>query len=584
MTSGDSVSLIKENYSLATLVNRYTQLKRKGGKLTACCPFHSEKTPSFYVDDQKGLYHCFGCGKGGDLIAFCQEIEGFGFTEALDFLADLAGVDLPKYRRDGPGREVVESLRAIYQEATQYYHHQLTQNAAAKSYFEKRDIRTNTLGLFKLGYATPQWDGLYLHLKDQFDAKLLDQSGLFKTTKNGKVFDLFRDRVMFPISDAYGHVVAFGGRMISGEDGPKYINSPESPLYVKGKHLYNLQFAKAFFKKIPEVVVVEGYTDAIQVYQSGVGNVIASLGTAFTPEQGKLLKRHVPKVILNFDGDAAGFKAARQSIETLLRLDVDVSVVSLPDKQDPDDFVRQQGIKAYREQLKGARGFFDFLMTYLAEEKDWQNNPRHRSVIAQEMSQTLSCIGDPVVQSHYLKQLSEKLEIAGHVLDQILTQKSTKPERQPPPRVQPPSVNPTKPFNNLEEEFLFHVMHRKDFATALQEEHREMLPKILENLFYDRPWVLDFIYGDDHPELEERLNSVPDELKPHFRALYFNDAYEHEDSQRLEILFPDLLKQMLEKLVKINTQRMRLLPPEKEDQKREIMRRNQVLNRQVIKL
>ena len=584
MSSGDAVSLIKENLSIADLVKRYATLRKKGARLAACCPLHHEKTPSFYVDPTKGLYHCFGCGKGGDVINFCQEIEGFSFVEALDFLADLAGIELPKRGAPGPGRDLIEGLRKINEDACAFYSEQLKHNPKAQEYLREREISDNTVALFRLGYAPPQWDGLHHFLAPKCEPSLLAQSGLIKINQNGKPFDIFRDRIIFPIQDAYGHVVAFGGRLLPGEEGPKYINSPETPLYTKGKHLYNLNFAKAFLKKQPLVVVVEGYLDAIQVYQAGIGNVIASLGTAFTPEQARLIKRHTPAVTLNFDGDAAGFKAARTSIETMLRLDLDIRVMSLPENQDPDDFIRQQGAAAYREAMEGAAGFFDFLATYLSDGVDLAADPRQRSLVAQELCQTLACIEDPIVRGHYLDLVGKRLEISQSVVMQIYAQKGSAggpvaPGKQNKRQQRRPA--PGGPIlNRLEQNFLYHVMHQDDFNQCLREEHREVLPRVLGQVFLNRPWVLEFVNAVPSPDFEDRLAAVPDEFRPLLRAIYFEEAFQEEGADRLEQLFPDLLRQMIDRLVHLNKQRMRLLGPGDEEKMRDHMRRNSQLMKQ----
>ena len=228
--------------------------------------------------------------------------------------------------------------------------------------------------MFRLGYAMPQWDGLYSFLKKDYADEDLIKLGLVKKSQDGRVYDLFRDRVIFPITDAYGHPLGFGGRRL-GEEGPKYINSPETPVYSKGKHIYNLCFAKPYLKSNPQVVVVEGYLDAIQVYQAGFGNVVASLGTAFTEDQARLLKRFSEKVILNFDGDEAGFKAARVSIEVLIKQNIELGIIVLPDKSDPDQYILSHGADAYRQYVQKPTGFFDFLFDYFSKDKDYQTNP-----------------------------------------------------------------------------------------------------------------------------------------------------------------------------------------------------------------
>ncbi len=581
MTAPDSVSIIKDNLTIADLVGRYVSLKRKGSRLTACCPFHNEKTPSFHVDSDKGFFHCFGCGKGGDLIKFAQEIEGLDFRETLDFLADIAGVELPKRRWSGPGRDVIENIRALYDDAVAYYQNQLRRNPAARDYLDRRGLRENTVNLFKIGYAPSQWDGLYNHLQGKHPPQIIDQCGLFKRSKTtGSWFDLFRDRVMFPIYDAYGHAIAFGGRLVSGEDGPKYINSPETPIYTKGKHVFNAQFAKAFFKKTREAVIVEGYMDAIQIYQAGVGHVIAGLGTAFTDDQAKLVGRFAKKVILNFDGDSAGFKAARATIETFLKQDMDIRVAALPDNMDPDDFVKSQGVDAYRAQLDNALDFFDFLLQYLADGKNLRDDPRQRSFAVQELCRSLALIQDPVVRNHYLDLLAERLALSRHLIDEVMHRQTGKSTPSPRAGRQTPPAPDRRPksglFNKIEQEFLHYAMRDADYARFLEESHRQTLPRLLNRVFHDRPWTVDFL-DNRQSDFEERLAPVPESCRGLFREIYMSEAFDAEPNQRLEELFLELYKEMLLKQSAILKQRIRSLPPDEERLIKDLMRKNSLL-------
>ncbi|CAM2067305.1 DNA primase [Sulfidibacter corallicola] len=580
----DGATLIKDNLTISALVSRYAKLEKRGNRMACCCPIHGEKTPSCYLDDQKGFFHCFGCGRGGDVIKFAMEVEHLSFPDALEFLADLAGVELPKRGVRGPGRDVIEGLRAVNEAAREFYHQQLLQSKPSMAYLKSRGITENTVRLFKLGYAPNAWDGLLNHLTGTHSGELLQQSGLFKPGRQGRPYDLFRDRIMFPICDAYGNVIAFGGRLMEG-DGPKYINSPESPLYVKGRHLYNLHFAKPYLKREPTVVVCEGYMDVIQVYQAGVGGVIACLGTAFTPQQGKLLKRYAERVILNFDGDAAGFKAARASIETFLALDTEVSVVRLPDKQDPDDFIKDRGVDAYREQLAGADGFFGYLMGFLGEGRDIRQDPHAQSYMAREMGGILTLIQDPVVKGRYLERLAESLDLRLDLLEKVLASQK-KAEREPPPPPPPPPEEdffpPLEeeeqerllPFNSKEKLFLFQVMKHEDYTSFLGEEDKQALPQILGTLFHDRPWVMEFINEDRHQDFETQLEVVPEPYRPMLRQIWLSDAFVEHDAAKMRILVTDLLKQMIKKLVAINKNRLRTLPPTADDKRRALMRHN----------
>lgn len=611
MSSG--AQLVKEALRLSEFVGRYTQLVRKGTRMAACCPLHQEKTPSFYVDDSKGYFHCFGCGKSGDIISFCQEAEGFEFIDALEYLAEIAGVELPKRGKAGPGREEVSQLREINGEAVLYYQKNLANHKKARQYLDERGISESTTRLFRLGMAPEQWDALYEELSNKYDPKLLLKTGLFKAGKTGKIYDLFRGRLIFPIRDAYGNSIAFGGRLIADEEGPKYINSPETPLYVKSKHVYNMDFAKVFLKKAPleGVVVVEGYMDAIQLYQAGICNVIAALGTAFAAEQGKLLKRFTKKAILNYDGDEAGYKAARAAIEVFLQMDLDIAVISLQDKMDPDDYLKNKGVEAYREEVTNASGFFDYLINYLAQDQNLDADPRQRSLIAREMVGIMDRIGDPVLHEHYSRKLAEHLKLSPYVLDKIHESQRKKQSKPKKAVVAPRSVDPSQPddhyydtdgyqdhygydqmaepqlanpFNKIEEEFLFHAMHTPDFTAAVAPEQRDILPKILAKVFADRRWVLDFLYSPSPENFQNRLEEVPDMYRSFVSAINFAEEYNETNHERLEQLCPDLLRAMLDKMAEINHQRMRVLPPEEQERKKVLMRQNTELMRQKAKL
>ena len=640
----DGVALVKESLRLSDLVRRYVkELKKRGSRLAACCPFHDEKTPSFYMDDEKGLFHCFSCKKGGDLIQFARDMEGLSFPEALDFLADIAGIELPKMQGRGPSREIVETLRALNGEAADFYHRQLKKNQEALKYLRDRGIKESTINLFKLGYAPGDWEGLLRVLQKKYDPAILAICGLFKHSKRNTLYDIFRNRIVFPILDCYGHVVAFGARTFCGEGGPKYMNSPETPLYVKGKHLYNLHFAKAFLykesknpketetlKKSSAVIVVEGYMDVIQVYQAGVGHVIAALGTAFTPAQAKLLKRFADKAILNFDADAAGFKAARTTIETLLEQDLDIGVVSLPDKADPDDFIKQHGIGRYREEVERASDFLDFLLDYFMEGKEQPLNPRELSLVVQEVGQTLSFVPDEIIRYRLVEQVSSLLHIKYEIVVQAVKKQvearaaaqhklkaKLKPVKQQP--LEPNDLGMIEadadagipeadvevgfdrgmgqegvpqqgkdrvgvPFGRLERIFLYYIMHSANFEESFLEEHRPALPQLLEYFFWPRAWVPSFV-SHQTEDLQERLDAcAPKEIWPEMREIYFDVEIEKKtvaSDNPLELLFPDLLIQMLKQIIRMNKGRRAGLTT---DQRKALMAQNRDLGREILKL
>ncbi len=575
----DAVALLKQSLTLSSLVGRYTDLKAKGARLAGRCPFHTEKTASFYVDDNKGLFYCFGCKKGGDLLKFAQDIEHLEFTESLDFLAELAGVELPKHKGRGPGRDVIEQLRALNESAAEVFVKQFRSSELAKDYVKQRGLSDMTLRLFAVGYADETWDSLYILLKEQNEAAILRQSGLFKEGQGGRVYDLFRDRLMFPIRDSYGHLIAFGGRLIEGE-GPKYVNSPETPLFTKGQHVYNLNHAKLYLKKQPYLIVVEGYTDVLQLCQAGINHVVASLGTAFTPAQAKLLKRYTNQVILNFDGDQAGFKAARTSIERLLSVGMEISIVSLPDGADPDSFVREQGIEAYNNQIDQALNFFDFLLRYFSQDQA-QDDPHVRSALIHEMVHTLKEIDDPVVREHYENRLCGELGVTRDALNMVWKKGSAAVTRKPSDKRPEENIKEVH-FSKLESEFLFQILHDAACYSRLVEEHPE-LPDVLTHVFAEHPTLFEVFESLVSDDLHGLLDAQPIALQKTLREIYFSAEFE-VSADRNQVLLPDLVISMIHRTIDLNSKRLRALDALDHEGKRALMLQNQALTRQLHQL
>jgi DNA primase len=352
---------LKDRADLVRMIEPYAPLKKKGANWMACCPFHQEKTPSFSVNPAKGFYKCFGCGKGGNAFTFLMEMEGLNFPEAVQRVAEMMGVPLPEpiddkqyeksKKRKEEKKHLSEQVIELNKIALDFWETEFKGKSkkakAAREYLEQRGITEEIITQFRIGYAPDAWDSLLNHLKETgADEKLIEQSGLVSVNEEKeRVFDRFRNRIMFPVLDVNGNPVAFGARAM-GDDQPKYLNSPETPAYVKGQHLYGLFQSKEAIRQKKFAILVEGYLDLIALYQFGITNVAASLGTAFTPEQSKLLSRFTKRVVINYDGDTAGIKAARRAIEELLPQDFDIKVLVLPDGQDPDDFVRANGTEA----------------------------------------------------------------------------------------------------------------------------------------------------------------------------------------------------------------------------------------------
>lgn len=380
---------LKSRADLVRIIQPYAQdLKKKGANWMACCPFHQEKTPSFSVNPGKGFYKCFGCGKGGTAFNFLMEMEGLNFPEAVKRVAEISGVMLPEqvddrtYERSKKQREekkkLADQIIELNQVALEFWEAQLQGKSAnakkAREYLASRGISEEVQKQFRIGFSPDKWDALLGVLHDfGADENVITQSGLVSANEEKtKVFDRFRGRIMFPVLDVNGRPVAFGARALEPGDQPKYLNSPETPAYVKGEHLYGLFQGKDEVRK-KFAILVEGYLDLIALAQFGIRNTAASLGTAFTPEQAKLLGRFTRRVVINYDGDDAGIKAARRAIEHLLPYDFDIKVLVLPDGKDPDDFIRENGPEKYNAARGKATTFMRFALDAATKGRNLHN-------------------------------------------------------------------------------------------------------------------------------------------------------------------------------------------------------------------
>jgi DNA primase len=368
------IEAVRDAADIARVVSDYVPLKPAGARLKGLCPFHQEKTPSFHVDPEKGLFHCFGCRAGGDVFKFVMLYDKLGFAESVESLARRFGVKLPE--RGGATahadseRDVVLRINEI---ASEYYRLMLEAEAgrAGRDYLLARGLTRETAERLGLGFAPDAWEALTSHLRaKRFSVEEVERAGLALPRKSGGGhYDRFRNRLIFPIRDVLGRTLAFGGRTIGGDE-PKYINSPETPAYTKGDHLYGLESAREAIRREGFAVVVEGYLDLAALVQAGFGQVVASLGTAFTPRQSTLLARYTRRVWVSFDGDAAGAAATARTLDLLLDQGFEVRVVDLPAGQDPDDFVRSAGAAAYDHALREAPEYLEFLARREARTRD----------------------------------------------------------------------------------------------------------------------------------------------------------------------------------------------------------------------
>jgi DNA primase len=366
--AGSFAERVKQQADIVRVVGEYVRLKKSGQNFLGLCPFHQEKTPSFNVHPVKQIYHCFGCGVGGDVFKFVMELDKCTFPEAIRTVAEKCGIAIPKPRERSPEERRENQQRSalveMHREAAAFFARQLHESAEGKvayAYLEDRGLNREAMIKFGLGFAPSSGDALLRFLKQKYPEKLLEVSGLLSREQSGRFFDRFRRRIMFPIANEAAKVIAFGGRAM-GDDNPKYLNSPETPIYSKSNVLYHLDRAKEALRQNDFGILVEGYMDAIAVARAGITNVIASCGTSLADPQIKLLGRFTRRVVVNYDPDTAGQAATERSLTLLLEKEFDVRVLALPGGSDPDKFLKEQGAEAYKQLLLQAPPYLDYLI------------------------------------------------------------------------------------------------------------------------------------------------------------------------------------------------------------------------------
>ena len=408
MISPDKIDAVKNANDIAEVIGGYLTLKRTGANFKAPCPFHQEKTPSFVVSPEKQIYRCFGCGEGGNVFTFIQRMENFSFVEAVKHLAKRAGIEIEESRPD-PNFSEKESLLGANREAMNYFHEKFKESEKAKAYARDRGIDEATVEDFKIGYA-PSDVSISVYLKSRgISEDIMIKAGIIGQGS----YDMFRGRFMFPILNLYNDVIGFGGRVFDGSL-PKYINSKETPVYIKGRNLYNLNNARKNASD-GSIIIVEGYMDCVTVYAAGIKNTAATLGTALTPDQAKLLKRYAERVVIMYDMDDAGRAGAIRAGDNLFGEGLEAAVVSFEEVKDPDDYIKKFGVDALREKIKSARPFIEYKMDYLVKQGD-VNNAYYKEKIIKEMAELIEKTDSPVVRDNAVKMMSTKLVVGYDVV------------------------------------------------------------------------------------------------------------------------------------------------------------------------
>lgn len=408
---------VRAHSDIVNVINDYVTLKRKGKNYWGICPFHGEKTPSFSVNPEKQLFYCFGCGAGGNIFTFISKKEGLSFVEAVKKLAQRANIPIPdgeKTPEEQQREQERTELLAVLKYTAALFHSNLMKSAAAdpaRQYLKKRGILQQTIDKFQLGYAPAEWDALFKQLQRRgFSPQVIEKTGLCLPRGKGTgYYDRFRSRIMFPIHNAQGAVVGFGGRVLDDTQ-PKYLNSPETPLFNKRHQLYGLHFAGPAIKNSGRVIVVEGYMDVITAQQQGIGEVVASLGTALTPEQAKLLLKHTYEVYIAYDADAAGRSAALRGLGILSGLGANVHVLSVPEGKDPDDFIRKRGQEAFLELLQNAKGLIPYYLTQAMAEEEI-TTPAGKGNVIKKMFPLLAALKNEIEIDEYLRMIAGQLKV-----------------------------------------------------------------------------------------------------------------------------------------------------------------------------
>ena len=413
--SPELIDQIRDANDIVDLISEYVPLKKRGKNYVGLCPFHTEKDPSFNVIPTKQIFYCFGCQEGGNVIHFLMKHEKLGFVETVKLLAKRANIPLPKRTVDRQKAQALDKLYYANEVANEYFRKSFYREEPgkkARQYLNKRGFDPEIIKQFSLGYAPDDWEGFIRFAKTKdMEMEVLSQAGLVvPRSESSGFYDRFRNRIIFPIFNLSGKVVGFGGRVLDEKDEPKYLNSPETPIYQKGKILYGLNFSKDEIRKKGSAVLVEGYVDLLSLYQAGIKNVVASSGTAFTPDQARLLSRYAEKIYLLFDADTAGQSATFRSVDLLFSEGVEVFVVSLPKGEDPDSFVKKFGAEEVAKKIEQAQTFIDFKRSSLPKDFEELSLKEQEKVIF-DLAETAKKITDDVRRNLFVKKVGQVFKI-----------------------------------------------------------------------------------------------------------------------------------------------------------------------------
>lgn len=531
---------VRSRNDIVDLISTHVSLKKKGSSYFGNCPFHNEKTPSFSVSRDKQMYYCFGCGAGGNIFTFLMEYENYTFTEALEYLAERSGVELPKQEMSPKAKEEMDAkalLRAMNKSAAGYFYYLLRNPRGERgmNYLKGRGLTDETLNKFALGFADIYKDGLYQYLKSKgYQDSQLKDSGLVTIEERG-AYDKFFNRVIFPIVDVNNRVIGFGGRVL-GDGMPKYLNSKETLLFDKSRNLYGLNFARSSRK--PYLIICEGYLDVISMHQAGFTNTVASLGTAFTASHALLLKRYTNEVVLSYDSDGAGQKAALRAIPILKEAGLSVRVLNLKPHKDPDDFIKNFGAEALEERIANAKPSLMFEIEVLASGYN-QQDPESRTTFQHELAKKLASIPEVLERNNYIDAAANQYFMSAKDLSKLVDRYGNMASFE---------KKPEEPVN-------------REQARKEKEDIKKQPQKLLLTWYVNRPELFvrlkDYIGPDDF--LEPLYHSV---------AIMLFDQYEKEHQvtpAKIISQFPDAQDQA--EVASLFNARLKVAPLPKDNEK-----------------
>lgn len=561
----EKINQIREAVDIVDLIGEYVQLKKQGRNYFGLCPFHGENSPSFSVSTEKQIFHCFGCGAGGNIFTFLMDIEGYSFVESAKVLAEKGNVpldveinkDSKRSNMPAGSQQMVEAHDLL----RKFYHHLLVntkEGQDALEYLLKRGFTEETIEKFQIGYSLNSWDFVSKFLlKRGFPAEYMEQAGLIiYREKDESYFDRFRNRVMFPIMDHQGNTIAFSGRAM-GDDEPKYLNSPETPIFNKSKTLYNFHHARPHIRKKEQVVIFEGFADCISAVGAGVENAVATMGTALTDQHIQLLKRNTDQILICYDSDSAGLNAANRAVNMLQDHEFSVKVALMPDNLDPDDYIKEFGEKSFVSEVIGASlTYMAFKMHYLRRGKN-VNNEGDRIQYIEEVLKEISRLPNAVERDHYLRQLSSEFSLSLDALEQQQRQvffterkKGTLPQPAAQKKMALQYEHKLKPaHHNAETKLIAHMLKSRDMTFKIQQ-------LLGQTVFHvdEHQAIITYLYAfyeDGHePDTSFFLTYLPD---PNLRRIVSEIEMMSVNEEVTDKELTDCINQVLkyEKLLKI---------------------------------